>query len=304
MLKKSLVIVIPLLLLLLSSGCIDTKTISFTSSVSTPTVSPRETQQTITQTHNDNYSKELQYWKSKYLELERKYNLTKEAYDNLTKLNKELELKIRNLTVQLQIMNQSLQKSVNMTVKFFKEKTYYEKLYKSCSANLTKLNRSYLSCKSQLSQLQNQESTKTYLLIDQEYYHKALILINQANESIYLIMYVAKYDAGDSFDWANDLINALIKAKQRGVDVHVILDNYPNVNEATKEYLAKYGIDVRFDSPSKTTHAKILIIDGKVVLIGSHNWTESALYYNHEVSVLVYSEDFAKELISYFYSIR
>jgi phosphatidylserine/phosphatidylglycerophosphate/cardiolipin synthase-like enzyme len=37
-----------------------------------------------------------------------------------------------------------------------------------------------------------------------------------------------------------------------------------------------------------------MIIDDKIVYVGSHNWSESALYYNHETSVKIVSEDIAK----------
>jgi len=50
-------------------------------------------------------------------------------------------------------------------------------------------------------------------------------------------------------------------------------------------------------------HAKVVVIDGRCVVIGSHNWTESALRYNHEVSVLICSSDLAKEVKEYIESL-
>lgn len=140
------------------------------------------------------------------------------------------------------------------------------------------------------------------ILEDKAYYSTAIDLIKRANKSIDIIMFVIKYDPGDQDDPANDLLYQLVKASQRGVNVRVLVDDttlksYPQ----TIEYLKKSGIEVKLDeSSSKITHAKVIIIDGKIVIIGSHNWTESALKYNHEVSILIKSLGISKTLEDYF----
>ncbi|ANF22336.1 phospholipase D-like domain-containing protein [Thermococcus piezophilus] len=142
------------------------------------------------------------------------------------------------------------------------------------------------------------------ILLDNEYYYEVLNAINNAGESIYIMMFSMKYDPADSFDWANDLIRALAEAEKRGVSVHVLLEDSSDINRAAYDYLKANGVDVSFDSPETTLHAKVVVIDGKIVFLGSHNWSESALYWNHEVSIKIVSEDLAKSLINYFRSIR
>jgi phosphatidylserine/phosphatidylglycerophosphate/cardiolipin synthase-like enzyme len=44
----------------------------------------------------------------------------------------------------------------------------------------------------------------------------------------------------------------------------------------------------------------VIIVDEKYLLIGSHNWSESALKYNHEVTVKISSKELAKEAKEYF----
>jgi len=58
------------------------------------------------------------------------------------------------------------------------------------------------------------------------------------------------------------------------------------------------------DSPSKTSHTKVLIIDDQFALLGSINWTYSALSENNEVSVLIRSKEIAKELTGYFNNVK
>ncbi|MHC1601009.1 MAG: phospholipase D-like domain-containing protein [Candidatus Nezhaarchaeales archaeon] len=62
------------------------------------------------------------------------------------------------------------------------------------------------------------------LLEDQEYYYSIKRDIEKANKSIVIAMYSMIYDPDDSYDWANDLIKMLVNAKERGVNVTVLLE--------------------------------------------------------------------------------
>ena len=57
------------------------------------------------------------------------------------------------------------------------------------------------------------------------------------------------------------------------------------------------------DGPDRTTHAKMVIIDRRYLFIGSHNLTQSALKYNHEVSVRIDSPLLAEEALRYMKSL-
>lgn len=140
------------------------------------------------------------------------------------------------------------------------------------------------------------------LLPNEEYFRRVYQLVNRANSSIHVVMYVAKYDPEEAEDPASALLAALKVARDKGLDVKVVVDDvtksdYPE----TITYLKANGIPVKLDpKPGITTHAKLVIIDGKIVIVGSHNWTESALSRNNEYSVLIYSRDVALEVERYF----
>jgi len=117
-------------------------------------------------------------------------------------------------------------------------------------------------------------------------------------------MYSMIYDPGDPFDWANDLIRELVNAKNRGVNVTVIIEyrthsGYMNDNLEAYNYLSANGVNVKLDNRSVTDHLKLVIVDGYIVYVGSHNWSESALYYNHETSVKIVSEEIAQTFKQY-----
>jgi len=99
---------------------------------------------------------------------------------------------------------------------------------------------------------------------------KVISLLDSANESIDIEIYVFS---------SRDVVEALMRAKERGVEVRVIIER--NVvgddNEEIFRELASKGFNVRFAGKAyKLTHAKIIIVDGKTVLVGSHNLSNSA----------------------------
>jgi len=68
------------------------------------------------------------------------------------------------------------------------------------------------------------------------------------------------------------IIQALGRAKDRGVDVRAILDRsneQPRYTGAT--YLANHGIPVLIDDRVAIAHNKVMIIDGQTVITGSFN---------------------------------
>jgi phosphatidylserine/phosphatidylglycerophosphate/cardiolipin synthase-like enzyme len=102
----------------------------------------------------------------------------------------------------------------------------------------------------------------------------------------------------------------LIDAKKRGVKVEVILEVREDADRTSKrnrlsgKILSDGGVNVIFDSPEKTTHAKLMIVDAQMTLLGSTNWTYYALTNNHEASLLIRSKEVAKELTDYFNQVK
>ena len=60
------------------------------------------------------------------------------------------------------------------------------------------------------------------------------------------------------------------------------------------ELLRKNGVTVYYDSDNRVTHSKIVVVDGYITILGSTNWTYSALKKNHEASVLIKSHSVAE----------
>ena len=148
------------------------------------------------------------------------------------------------------------------------------------------------------------------LVMDAQYFEVAKKLIQEAKHSIQVMMFEMGYYDEHPDTPSNLLIKELIVAKKRGVKVEVILevkegeDRTTKRNRHTGEVLSGGGVGVIYDSPSKTTHTKFMVIDGQLTLLGSTNWTYYALTNNNEASVLIRSKEVAKELIDYFNKVK
>jgi phosphatidylserine/phosphatidylglycerophosphate/cardiolipin synthase-like enzyme len=73
------------------------------------------------------------------------------------------------------------------------------------------------------------------------------------------------------------IVEALVRAKERGVDVKLIADKTaPCGYTSGIEPLAVAGVPIWIDDQARIAHAKTMVIDGAVTLTGSMNWTRGA----------------------------
>ena len=142
------------------------------------------------------------------------------------------------------------------------------------------------------------------ILADTDYFPALLELLDHSASSVDLAMFVFKVGKGKSNRPAM-IRDALIKAAGRGVKVRVFLersghdDRLNDTNLKVASQLTAGGVKVIFESPKTTTHNKMVVIDRRHAFIGSHNFTQSALKYNHEMSLLIDNRELAEKLVSY-----
>ncbi|RLI12739.1 phospholipase [Candidatus Bathyarchaeota archaeon] len=172
--------------------------------------------------------------------------------------------------------------------------------YGSLSEDYERLQEDYQELWEDYQELLEQPGVVVQVINDRDYYPVAKELVEVANESIYVVMFYFKYDPRDPEDPVNELIWAMGNATLRGVELHVILEDSIHDNVPAYNYFARIGANVTFDKNGVRTHCKLIVIDRLFVLVGSHNWTESALWWNHEASVLIRSREVAEAFIRYF----
>ena len=89
------------------------------------------------------------------------------------------------------------------------------------------------------------------------------------------------------------LVNALLRAKKRGVDIRLVADEKNNVQDdrsgkarAALSALVNAGIAVRTINAYPIHHDKVIVADRETVELGSYNYSEAAAKRNSE-NVLV-----------------
>jgi len=140
------------------------------------------------------------------------------------------------------------------------------------------------------------------LLRNQEFEQALLAGIRNARKSITCSYYLfVVHDRNEP----SKILDELVRARQRGVKVRVILEKPRHKDQLNEEnlhsaaLLARGGINVFFDSPSVGTQLKVMVIDGRFVYLGSHNLTQAALRQNNELSLYVESSGLAAEILDY-----
>jgi cardiolipin synthase len=98
-----------------------------------------------------------------------------------------------------------------------------------------------------------------------------------------------------------ELLTALIDAAQRGVDVRLIVPSFTdsrvvlNATQATFTRLLKAGVKI-YELKDALLHAKSVVVDGAVSIIGSSNLDTRSFLHNDEVNAIVISRDTAKRM--------
>ena len=139
---------------------------------------------------------------------------------------------------------------------------------------------------------------------------QALLQLIRESEQCLLVVSFAVYKV-------RNIINALIEAARRGVEISIILESADeSEGKLTYDALQAMGDEIRrharfYTWPSKnrplspdgkhgSLHAKTAVADGRVLFISSANMTEYAMNLNMELGVLIRGGELPKQVESHF----
>ena len=112
-------------------------------------------------------------------------------------------------------------------------------------------------------------------------------LINSAKKSIHVTMFYLTN---------SDIIEELISAKKRGVEIKVIVDSSLKYEKQARHMqLIEAGIPVKIENWKGKLHQKSAIVDGVYTIVGSTNWTKSANIVNDENMLIIKNEKIAQK---------
>jgi PLD-like domain len=119
-----------------------------------------------------------------------------------------------------------------------------------------------------------------------------LELINSASKTLYMqIPYITPKDDPEGATLAG-LIGAIARQIQAGRDVRIILSSFAKM--ASLEQLQSMGIDSSLIRIQNNLHNKGIIVDSRIVAIGSHNWSAPGVSTNRDATLVIFNEDAAQ----------
>ena len=133
----------------------------------------------------------------------------------------------------------------------------------------------------------------TYFSPDDGVINQLASVLRSAEESIYFLAF--------SFT-SNELGNIVREKDAAGLTVLGVMEEEQVSSNQGTEYdpFKQANLDVRIDGNEGQMHHKVFIIDGKIVVMGSYNFSQSAEERNDENILIVYDEVIAREFIKEF----
>jgi phosphatidylserine/phosphatidylglycerophosphate/cardiolipin synthase-like enzyme len=137
-----------------------------------------------------------------------------------------------------------------------------------------------------------------------EFYELLLQNIRNA-EKIKVLMYQGKYNFDNSSAPETKLLDEINEAYKRGTDLQLLFDD-PTYHETygAKQFLTKNNIPHKLDD--KTTgkleriHAKAILINDEILIIGSQNWNRDSLTSSSEASIVTQNPEMISAFLDIF----
>ena len=133
------------------------------------------------------------------------------------------------------------------------------------------------------------------VIIGREYPQVLIPLIKKAEHSIEILVFDWRWYTHEPNSNVQKFNSAILDASKRGVKVRALVNN-----NIMPTILQQHSLFVKRVGTKSMMHVKMIIIDHKIAVIGSHNFSKNAFEFNHEVSVLVDDEKVVARCRKYF----
>ena len=120
----------------------------------------------------------------------------------------------------------------------------------------------------------------------------AIELIRSAEKSVWFQnQYINYRGTGEDFTEFTRLIEALKDQIDKGRDVRIICRDL--MKQESLDTLVALGFPREVFRFQPACHNKAIIVDGKTVMFGSHNWSNEGVRTNRDASLIFYDEEIA-----------
>lgn len=138
----------------------------------------------------------------------------------------------------------------------------------------------------------------TEVIVGNEFADKTIPLIKEAKHTIDIVVFDWLWYPDQVGSKIQKFNNAIITAAKKGVNVKALTIPYTTIG-----ILKQNNIKARKLETERKLHAKLMILDRKIAILGSHNYTMSAFTTNYEVSVILRDFEVVLRLRQFFYNI-
>jgi phosphatidylserine/phosphatidylglycerophosphate/cardiolipin synthase-like enzyme len=132
-------------------------------------------------------------------------------------------------------------------------------------------------------------------IISSDFVKIVIPLIDQAVHSIDIIVFEWRFYRKGLENNVCKFNYAIVRAVNRGVRVRCLVQQKNAVAE-----LIRLGCKARKLNTKRLLHCKLMILDNRYIILGSHNYTQHAFSSNHEASIFVEMKDDNNTLVQYF----
>ena len=125
------------------------------------------------------------------------------------------------------------------------------------------------------------------VLTPDNYAETILPLITGATSSFYMQTQYVHLNQTDN-EVMTALIQAVAQKMRNGLDVRLIMSQYEFLDKL--ELLQSAGIDLSQVRIQANVHNKGMIVDGRIAVVGSQNWSEDGVSKNRDATLIIHSE--------------
>lgn len=132
-------------------------------------------------------------------------------------------------------------------------------------------------------------------IISKDFPKIAIQLIDSAVNSIDIVVFDWRFYKNDPANPVSLFNQAIYRACRRGVNVRCLVQN-----DGVVDNLKELGCYAKKLNSKRILHTKLLIVDNRRIIIGSHNYTQHAFSSNYEASIFVTLSSDKNGLVDYF----
>jgi phosphatidylserine/phosphatidylglycerophosphate/cardiolipin synthase-like enzyme len=129
------------------------------------------------------------------------------------------------------------------------------------------------------------------LMSPDNYAREVLALVESAETSLYLQFSYIRQPSREIFD---NIIEAISQKMKAGLDVKVIVGPSQNAGHSDMLIATRKWERSMFRRQTSKVHNKGILVDGKIAVVGSNNWSTDGTQYNRDTSVVFYSPEIAQ----------